>query len=125
MEPLRFHISVHINRRIRQYSVHVAQEQTHFLQTLQQVGRQLVHCTTFLIASNVDNNFGISRNGIMFGPSLNARSGSGCVSINRPPQPAATAAFANTGANSLCPLDRSPAPPGNWTEWVASKITGH
>jgi hypothetical protein len=36
----------------------------------------------------------------------------------------ATAARAITGANSRCPPDAPPSPPGCCTEWVASMITG-
>ena len=38
--------------------------------------------------------------------------------------PATTAQRANTGANWRCPSERSSAPPGNCTEWVASITTG-
>src|SRR4051794_19490910 len=107
MEPLRFYIPVHVNRGICQNSIHVTQKKAHLLQTLQSVGRQFVHCTTFFMANSVESNFGISRGGIILGPALNALPGPGSAAKKNPPQPAATAAFANTGANSLCPLDRS------------------
>jgi hypothetical protein len=38
--------------------------------------------------------------------------------------PTATAARARAGANSRCPPDEVPWPPGCCTEWVASKTTG-
>ena len=48
----------------------------------------------------------------------------GCVSINKPAIPLATAARARTGINSRCPPDAVPCPPGSCTECVASKTTG-
>ena len=60
----------------------------------------------------------------MFGPSEGALSGSSWVSIKTPATPIATAARAITGANSRCPPDDPPCPPGCCTEWVASMITG-
>ena len=61
----------------------------------------------------------------MFGPSLGALSGSGCVSMNRPSAPAAAAASASGGMNSRAPPLAPPAPcPGRCTLCVASKITG-
>ena len=60
----------------------------------------------------------------MFGPSEGALSGSWWVSINTPATPTATAALAKYSTNSLWPPEDSPYPPGCWTEWVASKITG-
>src|SRR5262249_34718743 len=63
--------------------------------------------------------------GIMFGPSLGALSGSGCVSMKRPSAPAATAASASGGMNSRAPPLAPPVPcPGRCTLCVASKITG-
>jgi len=41
----------------------------------------------------------------MFGPSLKARAGCGCVSRKMPSAPAASAHRASTGANSRWPLD--------------------
>ena len=38
--------------------------------------------------------------------------------------PKATAARASPGTHLRSPPDRSPAAPGSWTEWVASKTTG-
>ena len=63
-------------------------------------------------------------NGSIFGPSEGALSGSWCVSINKPATPTATAALDKCYTNSLWPPLFSPRPPGCWTEWVASKITG-
>src|SRR3984957_8222264 len=63
--------------------------------------------------------------GQAFGPSDNAFAGSGCVSMNIPATPAATAARAKTGTNSRCPPETSPLPPGSCTECVASNTTGH
>ncbi len=60
----------------------------------------------------------------MLGPSDGALSGSGCVSMNTPATPTATAARASTGTNSRSPPEDAPCPPGCCTEWVASKITG-
>ena len=66
-----------------------------------------------------------SSSGIMFGPSLGAPSGSGCVSMNRPSAPAATAACASGGMNSRAPPLVPPSPrPGCCTLCVASKMTG-
>jgi putative membrane protein len=67
---------------------------------------------------------GISRSGIMFGPSEGAWSGSGCVSMNTAAHPTASAARASTGANSRWPPEDVPCPPGCCTEWVASNTTG-
>ena len=53
-----------------------------------------------------------------------ARAGSGCVSMNTPATPAATAARASTGTNSRWPPEDVPCPPGSWTECVASNTTG-
>ena len=53
-----------------------------------------------------------------------ALSGSGCVSMKKPATPTAAAARASTGANSRCPPEEPPSPPGCCTEWVASKTTG-
>ena len=84
-----------------------------------------VHAVTALkIFKQRRSSAGISASGIMFGPSLNARSGFGWVSMNRPLAPAASAARASTGANSRWPDDLSPPPPGSCTECVASKTTG-
>src|SRR5947207_1236464 len=66
----------------------------------------------------------ISLRGIMFGPSDGALSGSGWVSMKIPATPTATAARASTGTNARSPPDEVPRPPGCWTEWVASKMTG-
>ena len=63
-------------------------------------------------------------NGIIFGPSEGALSGSWWVSIKTPATPTATAALAKCSTNSLCPPLFSPRPPGCWTDWVASNITG-
>ena len=61
----------------------------------------------------------------MFGPSLGAWSGSGCVSMNSPSAPAAIAASASGGMNCRAPPEAPPSPrPGCCTECVASKITG-
>ena len=46
------------------------------------------------------------------GPSDSAFAGSGCVSMNTPATPAATAARASTGTNSRCPPEVAPCPPG-------------
>src|SRR5207244_87267 len=54
-------------------------------------GVSLLHATAEKIFKKLAINFGISASGIIFGPSLNARSGSGCVSMNRPFAPAASA----------------------------------
>src|ERR1051326_6128625 len=48
--------------------------------------------------------------GIMFGPSLGALSGLGCVSMNNPFAPAAVAASASDGMNSRAPPLAPPAP---------------
>src|SRR5438105_1748054 len=106
-----FDIAIHEHARVGKDSIHVAEKETDFLEALLDFG--VVHWAAFLMARRVDKSFGISRSGIMFGPSLRAESGSGCVSMNRPSQPAATAALARTGANSRWPLERSPAPPGS------------
>ena len=55
---------------------------------------------------------GKSSRAIMLGPSLSASSGRGCVSRNRPSQPAATAARARYGTMRRSPPERSPMPPG-------------
>src|SRR5687768_947708 len=61
----------------------------------------------------------------MFGPSLGARSGSGCVSRKRPFAPAPSAAKVSIGMNSRAPPLAPSAPcPGRCTLCVASKITG-
>ena len=60
----------------------------------------------------------------MLGPSDGARSGSWCVSMNRPATPTATAARASTGTKLRSPPEAVPWPPGCCTACVASKITG-
>ena len=60
----------------------------------------------------------------MLGPSLGALSGSSCTSMNSPSTPQATAARARNGTLVRSPPVEVPAPPGRWTEWVASKISG-
>ena len=66
----------------------------------------------------------IRASGQAFGPSESALSGSGCVSMNSPATPAATAARASTGTNSRWPPEDAPCPPGSCTECVASNTTG-
>src|SRR4030095_8694719 len=51
--------------------------------------------------------------GQAFGPSDFACAGSGCVSMNSPATPVATAARASTGTNSRCPPELVPCPPGS------------
>src|SRR5207247_10015065 len=66
----------------------------------------------------------------MFGPSESGRpsgrvrSGSSWISMKSASTPNATAARASAGTYCRSPPERSPAPPGSWTECVASKITG-
>src|SRR5436309_2470238 len=63
--------------------------------------------------------------GRAFGPSERAFSGSSWTSTKRPSAPAAIPALARVSINSLSPPEYVPPMPGRWTEWVASKITGH
>ena len=58
----------------------------------------------------------------MFGPSLWAVSGVGCVSRKTASTPAATAARAS--GRTIARLPPVVLPPGRWTECVASKTTG-
>ena len=67
----------------------------------------------------------ISRNGIIFGPSLNAWSGAGCVSINNPVRSRGKRTRPTPAQTHVAHSDRSPPAPGNCTECVASKITGN
>src|SRR5690606_2286472 len=76
-------------------------------------------------STSVSSKACIFPNGHAFGPSLSALSGSGWVSMKMPAMPTATAARASTGTNSRWPPLLPSAPPGNCTEWVASKTTGH
>src|SRR5262249_41285406 len=52
-------------------------------------------------------------------PSGSARSGSSWISMNSASTPTATAARARACTYWRSPPERSPAPPGSWTEWVA------
>src|SRR6266849_3056451 len=68
---------------------------------------------------------GSSSNGIMFGPSDGARSGSGCVSRKKPSAPAAAAAYSSGGMKSRRPpLEPSGPCPGCCTTCVPSYTTG-
>ena len=61
----------------------------------------------------------------MFGPSLGACAGSGCVSRKSPSAPAATAANVSGGIISRTPPLLPPTPlPGCCTECVPSNTTG-
>src|SRR5205807_4247111 len=71
--------------------------------------------------SNCLMSSGRSSSRIMLGPSLSARSGSGCVSKNTPSQPQATAARARNDTILRCPP--VVCPPGSCTLCVASKMT--
>ena len=80
--------------------------------------------TNLSMSTNTCSKSSILCKGHAFGPSDNALLGSGCVSINTPAMPLATAARANTGTNSRWPPLLSPWPPGCCTECVASNTTG-
>src|SRR5574343_496578 len=80
--------------------------------------------TALSSATSVASRLSIRSSGQLFGPSENAFSGQGWVSMNKPEIPTATAARVRTGTNSRCPPEDVPCPPSNWTECVASNTTG-
>src|SRR5262245_2643431 len=61
--------------------------------------------------SKVSSKFGMAANGTMFGPSLKARFGLGCVSMNIPSAPAATAGRDRNGVYSRRQRARDHAAP--------------
>src|SRR5262249_18093037 len=71
--------------------------------------------------SSMRSMFGPSESGR---PSGNVRSGSSCISMKSASTPKATAARASAGTYWRSPPERSPAPPGSCTEWVASNTMG-
>ena len=77
-----------------------------------------------IVGREILDSRGMSRSGIMFGPSLGAWSGSAWVSMNSAATPTAAAARARAGANSRWPPELVPWPPGCCTEWVTSNTTG-
>ena len=80
--------------------------------------------TAWSSVTRVSSSALIRFSGTAFGPSDFASAGFGCVSMNRPATPVATAARASTGTNSRWPPELVPCPPGSCTEWVASNTTG-
>src|SRR5262249_3914442 len=110
----------------------VGLETEHPLGDLPHVGRALgAHGRTAdSMACSCGRSRGRSSMRSMFGPSEsgrpsgNVRSGSSCISMKSASIPNATAARASAGTYWRSPPDRSPAPPGSCTEWVASKTTG-
>ena len=63
-------------------------------------------------STRVVSRLSMRSSGQALGPSDFAFAGSGCVSMNRPATPVATAARASTGTNSRWPPELVPCPPG-------------
>src|SRR5262249_14788883 len=91
---------------------------------LRRAGGRQFRAAAARIASRLERSGFTVSSASMFGPSDGAWSGSSCTSVNSASMPTATAARASAGTSRRSPPERSPSPPGRWTECVASKTTG-